>query len=354
MPSSGWATEFVERHPVEVVAVAAQPADQPAAAGAVGGVAALERLPAAFDPRVPGCRRRPGRRRAPPRASPTATTRTARAHPPGGRWESVDRLSTAAPSATASPTASAAGTSRWWRCARSRASPCRLRRSPTCSTAGAAAAIPAATGTSTANVRVRPGSSANTSTSITGVAYSEPRLWLSSATSASSTAPPASTPAQAPWQALAARQQHAPARRPSATARRWRWRSRSDRPGARRGASPQAGGGGAVDVQRGERRERDQRERPRAQQQRCAYAALAPAGEQGEHQQVQQRPVGPFPGVPGHGGPQDRQEAERGVRGQRADARSCTGSGTSAARSRTRPGRSRAARARPARRAPSG
>ena len=54
--------------------------------------------------------------------------------------------------------------------------------------------MPAATGTSTANVRVRPGSSANTSTSITGVAYSEPRLWLSSATSASSTAPPASSP----------------------------------------------------------------------------------------------------------------------------------------------------------------
>jgi hypothetical protein len=57
--------------------------------------------------------------------------------------------------------------------------------------------MPNATGTSRANVRVRPGSSANTSTSITGVAYSEPRLWLSSATSASSTAPPASNPRSA-------------------------------------------------------------------------------------------------------------------------------------------------------------
>ena len=69
-----------------------------------------------------------------------------------------------------------------------------LRWSPTRSTAGAAAAIPMATGTNRANVRVRWGSSANTSTSITGVAYSEPRLWLSSATSASSTAPPARAP----------------------------------------------------------------------------------------------------------------------------------------------------------------
>ena len=49
-------------------------------------------------------------------------------------------------------------------------------------------------GTSSANVRTRPGNSANTSTSMIGVAYSEPRLWLSSATSPSATAPPASRP----------------------------------------------------------------------------------------------------------------------------------------------------------------
>ena len=54
-------------------------------------------------------------------------------------------------------------------------------------------------------MRVRPGSSANTSTSITDVAYSDPRLTLSRATSASSTAPPASKPAQAPVQPRLAR-----------------------------------------------------------------------------------------------------------------------------------------------------
>ncbi len=57
--------------------------------------------------------------------------------------------------------------------------------------------MPHATGTRIANVRTRPGSRAKTSTSITGVAYREPRLWLSSATSASSTAPPASSPRRA-------------------------------------------------------------------------------------------------------------------------------------------------------------
>ena len=68
---------------------------------------------------------------------------------------------------------------------------------PTRRTAGAVAPMPAATGRSSANVRRRPGTSANTSKSITGVAYREPRLWPSRATSASSTAPPASAPRRA-------------------------------------------------------------------------------------------------------------------------------------------------------------
>ena len=67
-------------------------------------------------------------------------------------------------------------------------------RSPTRSTAGAVAPMPAATGMSSAKVRARRGTSANTSTSMTGVAYSAPRLCPSSATSASSTVPPASAP----------------------------------------------------------------------------------------------------------------------------------------------------------------
>ena len=70
-------------------------------------------------------------------------------------------------------------------------------RSRTRSTAGTVSPIPRATGTSAANVRARWGTSAKTRISTTGVAYSAPRLWLSSARSASSTTPPHSTPRSA-------------------------------------------------------------------------------------------------------------------------------------------------------------
>ena len=70
-------------------------------------------------------------------------------------------------------------------------------RSPTRKTSGAVAPIPSATGTAVANVRRRCGTSAKTKTIITGVAYSEPLLRLNSATSASTTAPPASNPRKA-------------------------------------------------------------------------------------------------------------------------------------------------------------
>ena len=236
-PHQGMRGEFIERHTVEVVAAGAQPAGEAATRGAVGGVAlGLLNVSHAWRARATGL----------PTASQAARQQShqqgqcdrgdAPVQRAAAARESVRRRSSAAPAATTAPTTSAlssvATTAAWTAAvALCRAAglcgatpPCDApssapTRSPTRSTAGAAAPIPAATGTSSANVRTRPGSSANTSTSITGSAYTEPRLWLSSATSASSTAPPASAPA-ATMAAAARAPAAAPASRPSATARR--------------------------------------------------------------------------------------------------------------------------------------
>ena len=67
-------------------------------------------------------------------------------------------------------------------------------RSETSSTRAAVSPTPAAIGTSTASERTRPGTTAKKITNVIGRANSDPRLWLISAMSTSTTAPPASRP----------------------------------------------------------------------------------------------------------------------------------------------------------------
>ena len=169
----------------------------------------------------------------------------------------------AAPSATTSPTATAAANvATVALCTAAVVTAPFLRSSPTRSTAGAAAPMPAATGTSTANVRVRPGQQREHQHEHHGRRVQRAAALAEQRHLRQQHRPAGQQAAQRPTAGARCAPAAAPARTPSAIARRSRWGSRSDRPGV----LPGAGSAGL-------RRRRRSRAAPRTPPARSARAS---------------------------------------------------------------------------------